>query len=78
MDGLSINVKLIKDYANIKDKGSDQESVASIITKGGTVINPFSMRRNSSIEFIDKKYIGAGSKNRSSEKKYEDLNSSNN
>jgi hypothetical protein len=42
------------------------------------VINPFSMRRNSSIEFIDKKYIGAGSKNRSSEKKYEDLNSSNN
>jgi hypothetical protein len=42
------------------------------------VINPFSMRRNSSIEFIDKKYIEAGSKNRSSEKKYEDLNSSNN
>jgi hypothetical protein len=42
------------------------------------VNNPFSMRRNSSIEFINKKYTGVGSKNRSSEKKYEDINISNN
>ena len=68
VDQLSMNFGQVK--KRVKQESNYQESVASVITKGGTVVNPFNLKKSTHVGsgyLRDNKFVSRRGRGRSKE-----------